>query len=187
MVGWQNIKPTLQNSLSGPWLCLPGNHPVLDLYGLSYTLSHLVLYCSHLVWKYFSAFCGSVPEHHFPTGHRHTLTIFERKLDYHKHYQPDLIASHHKRMFLSLQPSVTSQQDKIGPEKGRRNDRNIGVPIDTPTEFVLGDTVADTQRRREEKKRQRGRRGYSNIVGGNKKTIQAQEGTHEKHLLNRLR
>ena len=37
---------------------------------------------------------------------------------------------------------------KIGPKKGRKNVRKIKVPTDTPTEFELGDTAADTQMRR---------------------------------------
>ena len=37
----------------------------------------------------------------------------------------------------------------MGSKKGRRI-RKINVPTDTPTEFELGDTTADIQRRREE-------------------------------------
>ena len=33
-----DISPTLHESVSGPWLCPPGNPPVVDLYGMSVTL-----------------------------------------------------------------------------------------------------------------------------------------------------
>ena len=39
----------------------------------------------------------------------------------------------------------------MGPKKGRRNVKKIEVPTDTSTEFELGDTAADIQRRREER------------------------------------
>ena len=39
-----------------------------------------------------------------------------------------------------------------GPKKARRNVRKIEVPTDTPTEYELGDTAADIQRKREEGK-----------------------------------
>ena len=38
----------------------------------------------------------------------------------------------------------------MSPKKGRRV-RKIEVPINTPTEFELGQTLADVQQRREEK------------------------------------
>ena len=41
-------------------------------------------------------------------------------------------------------------QRKMGPKKGCRV-RKIEVPIETPPEFELGDTVADVQQRREER------------------------------------
>ena len=37
-VDWQNISLTLKDSVSGSWLHPPGNHPVVDLYSLSFTL-----------------------------------------------------------------------------------------------------------------------------------------------------
>ena len=35
----------------------------------------------------------------------------------------------------------------MGPKMSRKNVRKIEVPIDTSTEFELGDTTADIQRR----------------------------------------
>ena len=40
---------------------------------------------------------------------------------------------------------------KMGPKKVERNVRKTKVPTDTPTEFELGDTAADIQRRREKR------------------------------------
>ena len=45
----------------------------------------------------------------------------------------------------------------MSPKKARENPRYIKVPADIPTEFELGDTAADIQKRRE--KRKRGRKG----------------------------
>ena len=58
------------------------------------------------------------------------------------------------------------------PKKDRRV-RKIEVPTDTPTEFELGDTAADIQRRREERvARQNGGRGTETegreVEGGKK-------------------
>ena len=43
----------------------------------------------------------------------------------------------------------------MGFEKGRRNVREIEVPTDTYTEFELGATFADIQRREEREQRKR--------------------------------
>ena len=115
----------------------------------------------------------------------------------------------------------------MGPEKGRKNVRKIEVPTDTPTEFELGDTAADIQRREDREQREkeaekqqreereeaktaetpqshseegvaekRPRTDTSNSEMDNRGwrkgehmpiTIQAQERTYDKHLLNRLR
>ena len=48
-------------------------------------------------------------------------------------------------------------QRKMGPENGR-GVRKIKLLIDTPTEFELGDTAADIQRRRGEAGKREGRR-----------------------------
>ena len=40
---------------------------------------------------------------------------------------------------------------KKDPKMARKNVRKIEVPTDTPTEFELGDTTSDIQRRREER------------------------------------
>ena len=40
-----DISPTLDNSVSGPWICPPGNRLVIGLYGFSDKL-RLVLYCN---------------------------------------------------------------------------------------------------------------------------------------------
>ena len=37
----------------------------------------------------------------------------------------------------------------IAPKKARKNVRKIEAPTDTPTEFELGDTAADIQKKRE--------------------------------------
>ena len=39
----------------------------------------------------------------------------------------------------------------IGSKMSRKHVRKIDIPTDTHTEFVLGDTAADIQRRREER------------------------------------
>ena len=58
----------------------------------------------------------------------------------------------------SLAVRLLFLQRKMGPKKSRIV-RKIEVPTDTPTEFELGDTVADIQRRREEEEAQTQRRG----------------------------
>ena len=79
----------------------------------------------------------------------------------------------------------------------KRNVRKIEVPTDTPTEFELGDTAADIQRRREEATRVETSQLHTD-EGLAKKTrgwrslhisvaIQAQERPFYEHLFNRLR
>ena len=71
----------------------------------------------------------------------------------------------------------------MGNKKARKNVRMIEVPVDTPTEFKLGDTAADIQRKIEEReqreqeeaeKQQRGRRGRERKPGGRKLHSQRQ-------------
>ena len=56
----------------------------------------------------------------------------------------------------------------MDPKKGRRNMRKIDVPTDTPTEFDLGDTAADIQRKREEREQSE--------KGGGRETTEVKEG-----------
>ena len=51
------------------------------------------------------------------------------------------------------------------PTNGRRNVRKIEVPIGTPTEFQLGDTIVDIQKRGE-KREQREGGGRETTEGG---------------------
>ena len=59
----------------------------------------------------------------------------------------------------------------MGPKKGRRAVKRIEVPTETPSEFELGDTLADIQRRKEEKEAQIQREGEAR---GKKHTQQRQ-------------
>ena len=43
----------------------------------------------------------------------------------------------------------------MGPQKARKYVKKVEVPTDTPTEFELGDTAADIQRRQERQQRER--------------------------------
>ena len=43
----------------------------------------------------------------------------------------------------------------MGHKKGRKNVRKAEVPADTPAEFELGDTAADTQMKEESEQRER--------------------------------
>ena len=73
----------------------------------------------------------------------------------------------------------------MGPKNDRRRVRKIKVPTDTPTEFELGDTAADTHRREEGEQKERGRKRHRNR--GRQKarrqetTYLAEEGVAEKH------
>ena len=65
------------------------------------------------------------------------------------------------RLSVEIQIGMTfdkmGPKRKMGPKKGRRAVRKIGVPTETPTEVELGDTAADIQRRRENRDRRRRR------------------------------
>ena len=50
--------------------------------------------------------------------------------------------------------------------KRRRNVRKIEIPINTPTQFELGNTTADIQRRREEREQREGGGGTETSEGG---------------------
>ena len=74
---------------------------------------------------------------------------------------------HHLEFSVEIQDGLTCGetlvflQIKMGPKKSRRV-RKIVVPTDTPTEFGLGDTAADIQRRREKRERERVRKRQRN-------------------------
>ena len=81
---------------------------------------------------------------------------------------------------LFLQNTVFEK--KMGSKKGRRI-RKIKVPTDTPTEFELGDTTADIQRRRKEREaRERKEEAQKQREEARKEetTHSAEEGVAEK-------
>ena len=53
------VLPTLHNSVSGLWLLPPGNHPIVDRYGLSVTLPVLSYTVTRIIDK--SALCQIGP------------------------------------------------------------------------------------------------------------------------------
>ena len=69
----------------------------------------------------------------------------------------------------------------MGPKKCRKNVRKTEVLTDTPTEFELGDTVADIQRRRREEREQRERERERERERGGKEITEGGEGEGGSH------
>ena len=66
----------------------------------------------------------------------------------------------------------------MAPKKARKNLRKTELPTDTPTEFPLGDTVADIQRRSEEREQREG--GGRQTIGEQRVEARSQSHRYRK-------